>query len=39
VLDLVAGARDAIEQGRLTSYKEEALARLQRPKETTTWAT
>jgi len=39
VLDLVAGARDAIERGRLASYKEEALARLQRPKEATTWAT
>jgi queuine tRNA-ribosyltransferase len=39
VLDLVAGARDAIERGRLATYKEEALARLQRPKEVTTWAT
>jgi queuine/archaeosine tRNA-ribosyltransferase len=39
VLDLVAGARDAIERGRLATYKEEALARLQRPKEATTWAT
>jgi len=39
VLDLVAGARDAIERGRLAEYKEEALARLQRPKEATTWAT
>jgi len=39
VLDLVAGARDAIERGRLGSYKEDALARLRRPKEATTWAT
>jgi queuine tRNA-ribosyltransferase len=38
VLDLVAGARDAIERGRLASYKEEALARLQRPREASTWA-
>jgi queuine tRNA-ribosyltransferase len=39
VLDLVAGARDAIERGELGSYKEEALARLRRPKEAGTWAT
>jgi queuine tRNA-ribosyltransferase len=39
VLDLVAGARDAIERGRLAAYKEEALARLQRSKEASTWAT
>jgi len=39
VLDLVAGARDAIERGRLATYKEEALARLQRSKEAATWAT
>jgi len=38
VLDLVAGARDAIERGRLASYKEEALARLKRPGEASTWA-
>jgi hypothetical protein len=29
VLDLVAGARSAIERGELESYKEAALARLQ----------
>jgi hypothetical protein len=39
VLDLVAGARDAIERGRLASYKEDALARLGRAKEAITWAT
>ena len=39
VLDLVAGARDAIERGRLRSYKEQALARLQGAEEATTWAT
>ncbi|HSB37745.1 MAG TPA: tRNA guanosine(34) transglycosylase Tgt [Gaiellaceae bacterium] len=33
VLDLVAGARAAIERGRLRSYKEEALARLRRSEE------
>jgi queuine tRNA-ribosyltransferase len=38
VLDLVAGARDAIERGELGLYKEQALARLQRPKEAGTWA-
>jgi queuine tRNA-ribosyltransferase len=35
VLDLVAGARAAIERGRLRQYKEDALARLQRPEEAT----
>src|SRR5580765_5602204 len=39
VLDLVAGAREAIERGRLRSYKEQALARLQGAEEATTWAT
>ena len=39
LLDLVAGARDAIERGRLQSYKEQALARLQRAEEAPTWAT
>ena len=33
VLDLVAGARAAIERGQLRSYKEEALARLRRSGE------
>jgi queuine tRNA-ribosyltransferase len=33
VLDLVAGARAAIERGELQSYKENALARLQRSGE------
>jgi queuine tRNA-ribosyltransferase len=35
VLDLVAGARAAIERGELRSYKEEALARLQAAEEAT----
>jgi queuine tRNA-ribosyltransferase len=39
VLDLVAGARAAIERGELQSYKDEALARLQPSEEATTWAT
>jgi queuine tRNA-ribosyltransferase len=39
VLDLVAGARAAIERGELRSYKEEALARLQASKEAPTWVT
>jgi queuine tRNA-ribosyltransferase len=39
VLDLVAGARTAIERGELRSYKEEALARLQASKEAPTWVT
>jgi queuine tRNA-ribosyltransferase len=39
VLDLVAGARAAIERGELRSYKEHALARLQRAPEEATWAT
>jgi queuine tRNA-ribosyltransferase len=39
VLDLVAGARTAIERGELRSYKEEALARLQASREAPTWAT
>jgi queuine tRNA-ribosyltransferase len=39
VLDLVAGARVAIERGELRSYKEEALARLQRSPEEATWVT
>jgi queuine tRNA-ribosyltransferase len=38
VLDLVAGARTAIERGELRSYKEEALARLQASEEAPTWA-
>jgi queuine/archaeosine tRNA-ribosyltransferase len=33
VLDLVAGARAAIERGELQSYKEDALARLRRSGE------
>jgi queuine tRNA-ribosyltransferase len=36
VLDLVAGARDAIERGELRSYKEAALARLQAASEVPT---
>jgi hypothetical protein len=39
VLDLVAGARAAIKRGELRSYKEEALARLQRSPEEATWVT
>jgi queuine tRNA-ribosyltransferase len=39
VLDLVAGARAAIERGELRSYKEAALARLQAAPEEATWAT
>ena len=39
VLDLVAGARTAIERGELRSYMEEALARLQSSKEAPTWVT
>jgi queuine tRNA-ribosyltransferase len=39
VLDLVAGARAAIERGELRSYKEEALARLKRSPEEATWVT
>jgi queuine tRNA-ribosyltransferase len=39
VLDLVAGARVAIERGELRSYKEAALARLQAAPEEATWAT
>jgi len=39
VLDLVAGARAAIERGELRSYKEEALARLQSAPEEATWVT
>ena len=38
VLDLVAGARAAIQRGELQSYKEDALARLQRSGEAE-WAT
>ena len=38
VLDLVAGARAAIERGQLQSYKAEALARLE-PSREETWAT
>ena len=38
LLDLVAGAREAIERGELRSYKAEALARLA-PAEEATWAT
>ncbi len=38
VLDLVAGARAAIERGELRSYKEAALARLQAAPEEATWA-
>ncbi len=36
VLDLVAGARTAIERGEFTSYKEAALARLNTTREVTT---
>jgi queuine tRNA-ribosyltransferase len=39
VLDLVAGARTAIERGELRSYKEEALARLHASEEAPTWVT
>jgi queuine tRNA-ribosyltransferase len=39
VLDLVAGARAAIERGELRSYKEAVLARLQAAPEEATWAT
>jgi queuine tRNA-ribosyltransferase len=39
VLDLVAGARAAIERGELRSYKEAALAKLQAAPEEATWAT
>jgi queuine tRNA-ribosyltransferase len=38
LLELVAGARGAIERGELRSYKAEALARLA-PAEEATWAT
>jgi queuine tRNA-ribosyltransferase len=37
VLDLVAGARTAIERGELRSFKEEALARLEASEEAPTW--
>jgi queuine tRNA-ribosyltransferase len=37
VLDLVAGARAAIERGELRSYKEAVLARLQAAPEEATW--
>jgi queuine tRNA-ribosyltransferase len=37
VLDLVAGARAAIERGELQSYKEAALARLQAAPEVPNW--
>ena len=39
VLDLVAGARAAIERGELRSYKEAALVRLQAAPEEATWVT
>src|SRR5204862_2896564 len=39
VLDLVGGARKAIERGELSSYKESALAKLQAAPEEATWAT
>jgi queuine tRNA-ribosyltransferase len=39
VLDLVAGARAAIERGELRSYKEAALAGFQATPEEATWAT
>jgi queuine tRNA-ribosyltransferase len=39
VLDLVAGARAAIERGELRSYKEAALAKLQAAPEEATWVT
>jgi queuine tRNA-ribosyltransferase len=39
VLDLVAGARAAIERGELRSYKEAVLARQQAAPEEATWAT
>jgi queuine tRNA-ribosyltransferase len=38
VVDLVAGARAAIERGELQSYKEEALARLAAAPEEAPWA-
>jgi queuine tRNA-ribosyltransferase len=39
VLDLVAGARAAIERGELRSYKEAAVARLRAAPEEATWTT
>jgi queuine tRNA-ribosyltransferase len=39
VLDLVDGARSAIERGELQAYKEEALARFQAAPEEETWVT
>ncbi len=39
VLDLVAGARAAIERGELRAYKEQALARLQASPKEATWVT
>jgi queuine tRNA-ribosyltransferase len=39
VLDLVAGARAAIERGELRSFKDEALARLGAAPEEATWVT
>ena len=38
LLDLTAGARDAIEGGTFTAYKREALARITRPSEEAAWA-
>ena len=39
LLDLTAGARDAIEAGRFADYKREALARIAAPPEEVSWAT
>jgi queuine tRNA-ribosyltransferase len=38
LLDLTAGARDAIEGGTFAAYKREALARITRPSEEAAWA-
>jgi queuine tRNA-ribosyltransferase len=39
LLDLTAGARDAIEAGRFAEYKREALAQIVAPPEEVSWAT
>jgi queuine tRNA-ribosyltransferase len=39
LLDLTAGAREAIERGELAAYKRDALARLAAAEEETAWAT
>jgi len=38
LLDLTAGAREAIEGGTFPAYKREALARITRPSEEAAWA-